>query len=322
MNLNTSGGFLMENYQKVEKICDRIEKKFSEKCDEYFQAKEQYEKKYSFSFKGLVQRMNFRMYYQEYKTLRKYYNVYENYASLYKNLSEICGLVDKNFYYLYNCENQILTQETYEQYWKSYQYIKEQLEQVLLWQKKMFLEENRLDEKIDNIISYIKDNLDYYGFKMKRLKNQNDFITEHTSNEQERQNILFNHSLYESIKEYQNIDEILEESLKREYSYDIYLLLTKAFLIFQNERKKYQENEDEKLQYNDFDVIKRKAWDSEVKKEHQKENDQVLDLYSKEQLYAVCELLANTLQKNTEQKDVENTFYGLSNYLKRCTRNK
>ena len=322
MNLNTSGGFLMENYQKVEKICDRIEKKFSEKCDEYFQAKEQYEKKYSFSFKGLVQRMNFRMYYQEYKTLRKYYNVYENYASLYKNLSEICGLVDKIFYYLYNCENQILTQETYEQYWKSYQYIKEQLEQVLLWQKKMFLEENRLDEKIDNIISYIKDNLDYYGFKMKRLKNQNDFITEHTSNEQERQNILFNHSLYESIKEYQNVDEILEESLKREYSYDIYLLLTKAFLIFQNERKKYQENEDEKLQYNDFDVIKRKAWDSEVKKEHQKENDQVLDLYSKEQLYAVCELLANTLQKNTEQKDVENTFYGLSNYLKRCTRNK
>ena len=312
----------MENYQKVEKICDRMQKKYSEKSNEYFQVKEQYEKKYSLSFKGVIHRMNFRMYYQENKTLRRYYNIYVNYASLYKHLSEICGLVDRNFYYFYNCGNQILNQETYEQYWKSYQYIKEQLEQVLLWQKKMFIDENVLDEKINNIISYIKDNLDYYGYKKNRMKNQKIFITEYTSNEQEQQNILFNHSLYESIKEYHNLDEILEESLKREYSYDIYLLLTKAFLIFQNERKKYQENEDEKLQHNDFDVIKRKAWDSEVKKEHQKENDQVLDLYSKEQLYAVCELLANTLQKNTEQKDVENTFYGLSNYLKRCTRNK
>ena len=221
--------------------------------------------------------------------------MYVNYASLYKHLSEICGLVDRNFYYFYNCGNQILNQETYEQYWKSYQYIKEQLEQVLLWQKKMFIDENVLDGKINNIISYIKDNLDYYGYKKNRMKNQKIFITEYTSNEQEQQNILFNHSLYESIKEYHNLDEILVGSLKREYSYDIYLLLAKAFLIYQSERKKYQENEDEKLQHNDFDVIKRKAWDSEVQKKNQKENDQVLDLYSKEQLFAVCETLASTL---------------------------
>lgn len=307
----------MENYQKVEKICDRMQKKYSEKSNEYFQVKEQYEKKYSLSFKGVIHRMNFRMYYQENKTLRRYYNMYVNYASLYKHLSEICGLVDRNFYYFYNCGNQILNQETYEQYWKSYQYIKEQLEQVLLWQKKMFIDENVLDGKINNIISYIKDNLDYYGYKKNRMKNQKIFITEYTSNEQEQQNILFNHSLYESIKEYHNLDEILVGSLKREYSYDIYLLLAKAFLIYQSERKKYQENEDEKLQHNDFDVIKRKAWDSEVQKKNQKENDQVLDLYSKEQLFAVCETLASTLQKNSVQEDIENTFYGLSGYLKR-----
>ena len=307
----------MENYQKVEKICDRMQKKYSEKSNEYFQVKEQYEKKYSLSFKGVIHRMNFRMYYQENKTLRRYYNMYVNYASLYKHLSEICRLVDRNFYYFYNCGNQILNQETYEQYWKSYQYIKEQLEQVLLWQKKMFIDENMLDGKINNIISYIKDNLDYYGYKKNRMKNQKIFITEYTSNEQEQQNILFNHSLYESIKEYHNLDEILVESLKREYSYDIYLLLAKAFLIYQSERKRYQENEDEKLQHNDFDVIKRKAWDNEMQKKNQKENDQVLNLYSKEQLFAVCETLASILQKNSGQEDIENTFYGLSDYLKR-----
>lgn len=307
----------MENYQKVEKICDRIQKKYSEKSNEYFQVKEQYEKKYSLSFKGVIHRMNFRMYYQENKTLRRYYNMYVNYASLYKHLSEICRLVDRNFYYFYNCGNQILNQETYEQYWKSYQYIKEQLKQVLLWQKKMFIDENVLDGKINNIISYIKDNLDYYGYKKNRMKNQKIFITEYTSNEQEQQNILFNHSLYESIKEYHNLDEILVESLKREYSYDIYLLLAKAFLVYQSVRKRYQENEDEKLQHNDFDVIKRKARDNEMQKKNQKENDQVLNLYSKEQLFAVCETLASILQKNSGQEDIENTFYGLSDYLKR-----
>ena len=307
----------MENYQKVEKICDRMQKKYSEKSNEYFQVKEQYEKKYSLSFKGVIHRMNFRMYYQENKTLRRYYNMYVNYASLYKHLSEICGLVDRNFYYFYNCGNQILNQETYEQYWKSYQYIKEQLKQVLLWQKKMFIDENVLDGKINNIISYIKDNLDYYGYKKNRMKNQKIFITEYTSNEQEQQNILFNHSLYESIKEYHNLDEILVESLKREYSYDIYLLLAKAFLVYQSVRKRYQENEDEKLQHNDFDVIKRKARDNEMQKKNQKENDQVLNLYSKEQLFAVCETLASILQKNSGQEDIENTFYGLSDYLKR-----
>ena len=45
----------MKNYQKVEKICDRMQKKYSEKSNEYFQVKEQYEK---FSANGKIALQN------------------------------------------------------------------------------------------------------------------------------------------------------------------------------------------------------------------------------------------------------------------------
>ena len=119
----------------------------------------------------------------------------------------------------------------------------------------------------------------------------------------EKEDILYNQALYESVKDYHNLDEILDESLRKGYSYEIYSWLAKAFFVYSNERTDEESKKNEALKENDCYVIKNQA-----------NNDAVLDLYSKEQLIKTSKMLIKEIEKRESEKDL-NSRYGVVNYL-------
>ena len=141
-----------------------------------------------------------------------------------------------------------------------------------------------------------------FDFNLSRLVKleKNTDITQENS---EKEDILYNQALYESVKDYHNLDEILEESLRKGYSYEIYSWLAKAFFVFYNERTDEEIKKNEALKENDCYVIKNQA-----------NNDAVLDLYSKEQLIKTSKMLIEEIEKRKSEKDL-NSLYGVVNYL-------
>lgn len=285
----------MQNYQEAKELLEKLSLKYLKVHNEYI-----VEKTKALRFDGLGKFLG--LFNSNQKKADHLRAKREALFNLEMNLSNSLRLADILFGRLYTSNNGLITKEDYENRSKIYQKVKDHLGALLILKDEVLSEEvsesilsatNGLNEYMNNLL---------FDFNLSRLvkleKNANV-----TQEKDEKEAILYNQALYESVKDYQNLDEILEESLSKGYSYEIYSLLVKAFFVYHNEKSNEESKRNESLKENDIYVIRNQA-----------KNDSILDLYSKEQLIKTSKILIDEIEKRNAQKDL-NSLYGVVNYL-------
>ena len=291
-----NGGLkFMQNYLETKKVLEKLSLNYQKVQADYIKEKTSALegkgfKRLSLIIKGAS------------KELIQLGNKREALFNLEMNLSNSLRLADILFDRLCISNNSLITEEDYQKRAHIYQKVSDHLGSLLILKEEILSEEasDRILSATSALHEYMNSLL--FDFNLSRLVKleKNTDITQENS---EKEDILYNQALYESVKDYHNLDEILDESLRKGYSYEIYSWLAKAFFVYSNERTDEESKKNEALKENDCYVIKNQA-----------NNDAVLDLYSKEQLIKTSKMLIKEIEKRESEKDL-NSLYGVVNYL-------
>lgn len=299
------GLLCMQNYNKMENIMESLNQQYLNLLtDERILFNSMLNTQGNSRLKRLISQINLRKKVEEKVKLTAIHRKMENISILETTIFNIRTLTDMLFYRLYKNENMQITKESYNKKLKEYQFISEKLE-IILGIKEDILAGNNIEHSIivaDSVLTVLT-NLLSKSYDSQMLHPKNDYDSE--AKKVERDSILYNSSLYESIKDYRNLDEILKESLKKGYSYDIYRNLVDAFLVFKNESKSEETKQNEELKNNDTHVICSQA-----------NNDSILALYSKKQLIMASKALLAEVEKRQTPEDIQ-SLASITNHLSR-----
>ena len=299
------GLLCMQNYNKMEDIMESLNQQYLNLLtDERILFNSMLNTQGNSRLKRLISQINLRKKVKEKVKLTAIHRKMENISILETTIFNIRTLTDMLFYRLYKNENMQITKESYNKKLKEYQFISEKLE-IILGIKEDILAGNNIEHSIivaDSVLTVLT-NLLSKSYDSQMLHPKNDYDSK--AKKVARDSILYNSSLYESIKDYQNLDEILKESLKKGYSYDIYRNLVDAFLVFKNESKSEETKQNEELKNNDTYVICSQA-----------NNDSILALYSKKQLIMASKALLAEVEKRQTPEDIQ-SLASITNHLSR-----
>ena len=204
---------------------------------------------------------------------------------------------------IFSNDNKIIKAKGYEIHQKEYLENQIQLQEIVDMQEMLLnidkCEENDAKSIIITLSGKVPSRKHFW--QLTNIKRISDFKIDPN----ESSNILFDSLAYQEIQTYESLDQILEDSLKKGYSYERYLQLAKAYFVFSKEAERVKEQEENKLKNDDISVIKNQA-----------HNPSILDLYSKEQLLTTLELLLKELRENENENSLD-SLYGISKYLRR-----
>lgn len=295
-------------YQKMQKIINKVFKAKIEANDYYTFYQTKFNSEYPNSFKGLINRLKRKSYKINVQNLNVSHEIYNNLSVLCSKLFDIERLLDLVLGKCFKEGNQILDKKRYNLNLKIINTIDEILTDLIIYcDSAMMNTKEQIGEmnlKCDNVINCLSNFLIEMGTHRKKVVNNIEYEVG------EEKNFLFNSSLYLSVKDFNSVVELQEFCINRKYSYDTYLTLVKAYLVYQNEVKKTEKKEEELLKNNDVDVIRSQA-----------NNDEILNLYSKEQLIKTSKILIDEIALRKEKdenhdKDLDSLF-GVVNYLMR-----
>ena len=286
----------MKSFEEIKKLYQSTLIRKNIAAENCSNIKKIYYEKYPISLIGVFSRLQHPQLYGEMKReVKAFEQVYNQLNFLSESLGNIEQIIDRIFQKIYEHGNKKIGKNIYEKFTKIYQQINKDLEVVLRNPTGMNadLTRARLEEKWIELL--------YLNKKVINDSASNEYFKDENS-------ALYSLALYESVKDYKNINELLENSLVKGYSYDTYSMLVSTFFIYQNSREKYLVKEDQVLQNNDLYVISRHTCDPEI-----------LDLYSKKQLISTSKMLIEEYEKRkkSESYEVLDSLSQIVKYLKR-----
>ena len=299
------GLLYMQNYNEIKKIMENLDQQYSKLLmDERVSFSSALNAQKKSGLKGLMAKMNLRKRMQEKAKMTQIHSEMKNISALETAIFNVQNIADILLYRLFQTENKKITKSSYNNKLKEYQFISEKLEMILK-QKEKIQTGNDMEHSIiiaDAVLTFLTNLLSKaYNFQ---TVSEEPCIDEE-EDKRKKDMILYDSRLYESVKDYHNLEEILEKCIELGYSYASYSKLIDAYLVFNNESLSEETKQNEELKKNDFYVIRNQA-----------NNDSTLSLYSKKQLIATSKMLLEEMEKRENAKDLK-ALVNITNHLSR-----